>query len=167
MGSPWKSDWEPKSKLETEIKMKQNEIRKKLILVGRSESGKTTLLQAMRGEEIRYEKTQYVDRTALTIDTPGEYIQTKRLGGALAIYSYEADVVGLLISAVEPFSLFSPNIVSMATREVIGIVTKIDRPDANLPLADRWLSIAGCKKIFHVDSLHGTGIPELLEYLRS
>ncbi len=138
---------------------------KKLILIGRSESGKTTLMQALRGEKIHYEKTQYVNRDEIMIDTPGEYIQTKNLGGALAIYSYEADVVGLLISATEPFSLFGPNIVSMATRDVIGIVTKIDHPDANIPLADRWLEITGCKKIFHVDSTHSVGISEILEYL--
>ena len=139
---------------------------KKLILIGRSESGKTTLMQALRGEEIHYAKTQSVNYSDILIDTPGEYLQSKNLGGALAVYSYEADVVGLLISATEPYSLFSPNIVSLATREVIGIVTKIDLPNANVPLADRWLKIAGCKKIFHVDSTHSYGVSEILDYLR-
>ncbi len=140
---------------------------KKLILIGRSESGKTTLMQALRGEQIHYAKTQYVYNNDVMIDTPGEYIQTKNLGGALAVYSYEADVVGLLVSATEPFSLFGPNIVPMANREVIGIVTKIDAPDANIPLADRWLELAGCKTIFHVDSTHSVGVQEILEYLKS
>ena len=139
---------------------------KKLILIGRSESGKTTLMQALRGEEIHYAKTQYVDYSGVLIDTPGEYIQTKNLGGALAVYSYESDVIGLLISATEPFSLFPPNIVSLATREVIGIVTKIDHPDANIPLADLWLENTGCKKIFHVDSTNSVGVSDILEYLR-
>ena len=141
---------------------------KRIILIGRSEAGKTTLTQALRGENIHYAKTQAVgyDPSGIVVDTPGEYIQTKHLGGALAIYSYEADVVGLLISATEPFSLFGPNIVSMATRDVIGIVTKIDHPDANIPLADRWLEICGCKKIFHVDSTHSVGVSEILDYLR-
>lgn len=138
---------------------------KKLILIGRSESGKTTLMQALRGENIHYAKTQFVNHSDVLIDTPGEYIQAKHLGGALAVYSYEADIVGLLISATEPYSLFSPNIVSLATREVIGIVTKIECPDANIPLADRWLEIAGCKKIFHVDSVTSNGVPEIIEYL--
>ena len=31
---------------------------RKLILVGRSEAGKTTLTQALRGESIHYHKTQ-------------------------------------------------------------------------------------------------------------
>ena len=59
---------------------------KKLILIGRSESGKTTLMQALKGEDIHYEKTQYVNNCDIWIDTPGEYLQSKHLGGALAVY---------------------------------------------------------------------------------
>ena len=29
-----------------------------------------------------------------------------------------------------------------------------------------WLELAGCKKIFYVDSRQQEGIPEILEYLR-
>lgn len=139
---------------------------KKLILIGRSESGKTTLTQALKGEKITYNKTQYVNYYDVIIDTPGEYIQTKTLGGALAVYSYEADVVGLLIAATEPFSLFGPNIACMANREVIGIVTKINDDGANIPLADRWLELSGCKTIFHVDSKTGEGIADIISHLK-
>ena len=77
---------------------------KKILLVGRSECGKTTLTQALRGETIHYHKTQYVNHFDVIIDTPGEYAENKFLGRALALYSYEADVVGLLLSATEPYS---------------------------------------------------------------
>ena len=139
---------------------------KKLVLIGRSEAGKTTLTQALRGEKIHYHKTQYVNNFDVIVDTPGEYAQTKGLGHALALYTYESDVVGLLVSATEPYCLFPPCITCMANREVIGIVTKIHNPDANIKLATSWLELAGCKKIFYVDSRQQEGIPEILEYLR-
>lgn len=138
---------------------------RKLILIGRSESGKTTLKQALSGERIRYDKTQYIHYGNVLIDTPGEYAQTHRLGHALALYAYEADVVGLLVAATEGYSLFPPNITCMVNREVIGIVTKINEPKANLPLAELWLRNAGCKKIFFVDSVTGQGVEEILEYV--
>lgn len=79
---------------------------------------------------------------------PGEYAQTHELGYALALYSYEADVVGLLLSAMEPYSLYPPNITCMVNREVVGIVTQINEPKADPERAARWLRLSGCKKIF-------------------
>lgn len=138
---------------------------KKLILIGRSEAGKTTLTQALRGEKLHYHKTQYVNFGDIIIDTPGEYAENPELGRALALYSYEADAVGLLLSATEPYSLYPPNVAPMANREVIGIVTKTDAPNARPDMAKMWLEIAGCKKIFFTSSYNNEGISEILDYL--
>lgn len=138
---------------------------KKLILMGRSEAGKTTLTQVLRGEDIHYDKTQYIKFENTLIDTPGEYAQTHHLGRALALYSYEADMVGLLVSATEPYSLFPPCVTCMVNREVIGIVTKAEQEGANPARAENWLRISGCKKVFIVDSVTGFGINELITYL--
>lgn len=140
---------------------------KKLILIGRSEAGKSTLIQKLRKEEIHYHKTQYVDYTESIIDTPGEYIEDRQFGGALALYSCEADVIGLLMSATEPFSLFPPNLVGMATRPVVGIVTKCDHKDAVPERAKGWLELCGCKKIFFTSSYNNEGIDEILSFLQS
>ena len=139
---------------------------KKIVLMGRSECGKTTLTQALKGEKIHYHKTQFINHFDVVIDTPGEYAQTHHLGYALALYSYEADVVGLLLAANEPYSLFPPNITCMVNRDVIGIVTKIDAPDARPERAARWLRLSGCRRIFYVNSRTNEGVGEILEYLR-
>lgn len=139
---------------------------KKLILVGRSESGKTTLIQAMRGEKIEYKKTQYVNNFDVIIDTPGEYCETRNLGAALAMYTFEAQVVGLLLSATEPYSLFSPCCAVLANRPVIGIVTKTDSPHANPKRAAAWLKLAGCEKVFFTSSYTSEGIVDILNYLK-
>jgi len=139
---------------------------KKIVLMGRSGAGKTTLNQALKGERIEYRKTQYINNFDIVIDTPGEYAQTKHLGNARALYSYEADVVGLLLAADEPYSLYPPNITCMVNREVIGIVTKIHEPVANPQRAYQWLKLSGCQKVFFVDTTQYEGIPELMEYLK-
>ena len=135
---------------------------KKIILVGRSEAGKTTLTQALKGEKIQYHKTQYVNYFDVIIDTPGEYAQTAHLGRALALYTYEAQVVGLLLAATEPYSLYPPCITCMTNRDTVGIITKINDKKANVERAERWLRLTGCKRIFYVDSKTGEGIPEIL-----
>ncbi len=139
---------------------------KKMMLVGRSECGKTTLRQALKGDTIHYHKTQYINHFDVIIDTPGEYAENGTLGRALALYSYEADVVALLINATEPYSLFPPCVTAVSCRPVIGIVTQIDACEADAARAENWLRLAGCKDIFRVSSYTGEGIWQLLEYLR-
>ncbi len=139
---------------------------KKIILMGRTECGKTTLTQALKGETIHYHKTQYVNRFDVIIDTPGEYIETKNLGNALAMYTFEADVVGLLISAREPYSLYPPCVAPICNRPVIGIVTQINEKDADPNQAERWLRLAGCETVFRIDSKTGEGVWRILDYLK-
>ena len=139
---------------------------KKIIRIGRVAAGKTTLTQALRGEDIHYYKTQYINYLDTVIDTPGEYTELRQTSGALALYAYEADIVGLVLSANEPYSIFSPCITSLVNREVVGIITGIDKPDANVERVERWLRLAGCKKIFPLSSYTGEGVKELLNYLR-
>ena len=39
---------------------------KKIFLMGRSEAGKTSLTQALKGEKLHYEKTQYTNTAAVS-----------------------------------------------------------------------------------------------------
>ena len=137
---------------------------KKTLLVGRHGVGKTTLKQALRGETIQYRKTQYMEYGEWLIDSPGEYAEVHGLSSALAIYSYEAEIVAMLIAADDDYSLFPPCCTSMVNREVIGIVTKIDK--CSPERAENWLRLAGCKKVFFIDSHTGVGVEELKSYLR-
>lgn len=74
--------------------------------------------------------------------------------------------MGLLLSATEPYSLYPPNITCLVNREVIGIVTKIDAPDANADRAERWLRLSGCQTVYRVSSYHNDGVWQILEHLR-
>ena len=97
---------------------------RKLFLAGRSEAGKTTLIQALKGEEIKYDKTQYVDTWDVIIDTPGEYAESKNISSrALTTYSYESDLVGQVVGADEPFSIVPQGLPSALNRPFIGIIT--------------------------------------------
>ena len=138
---------------------------KKLFLMGRSEAGKTSLTQALRGEELHYVKTQYTSSDDDTIDSPGEYAESKCFSVGLACFSFEADVVAIVQAADEPYNLFSPSLRSFILRPLIGIVTKIDSPYANIPMVRQWLENAGCDRIFLINNVTREGIDELMAYL--
>ena len=60
---------------------------------------------------------------------------------------------------------WAPCITSLVNREVVGIISGIDKPDANVERVERWLHLAGCKRIFPLSAVTGEGIDKLLEYL--
>ena len=140
---------------------------KKMIFMGQSGSGKTTLIEALRGEALVYRKTQCIDYSDELIDTPGEYTEGNDLGGALAVYTYEADVVALVLPATADFCVFPPACAPVANRPVVGVVTKCDRPDADAETAKMRLLLCGCERVFFTSSKTGQGINELLDFLEA
>ena len=138
---------------------------KKIFLMGRSEAGKTSLTQALKGEKLHYVKTQYTNTDDDTIDSPGEYAESKHFSVGLACFSFEADVVAMVQSADEPFSLFGYGSNAFILRPLIGIITKIDSPYANVPMVRQWMLNAGCERIFLVNNVTGEGIDELRAFL--
>lgn len=138
---------------------------KKLFLMGRSEAGKTSLTQALKGEELHYIKTQYTNTNDDTIDSPGEYAESKRFSVGLACFSFEADVVAIVQAADEPFSLFGASLHSFILRPLIGVITKTDSPYANVEMVKQWMINAGCERVFMVNNVTREGVQELLEYL--
>lgn len=139
---------------------------KKLFLMGRSEAGKTSLVQAMRGEELHYEKTQYTNLNEGMIDSPGEYAESKSFSVGLACFSFEADVVAMVQAADEPFNLFGACLHTFILRPLIGIITKTDSKYANVPMIRQWMENAGCERIFLINNKTREGVDELMEYLK-
>ena len=139
---------------------------KKLILMGRVAAGKTTPTQALRASSCTTARPSISITTTPSLTPPGEYTEVHALGAALAVYSYEADVVGIVISANEPFCVFPPGCAAMVNRDVIGIVTGIDKPDANVPQATRWLGLRVPPDILH-QLLHRSGLSDIMDYLRA
>ena len=138
---------------------------KRIIFMGKSGAGKTTLIEALCGEKLVYRKTQCIDYSERFMDTPGEYTEGRDLGGALAVYSYEADVVGLVVSATDEFCIFPPACAPVANRPVVGIVTQCDAEGANPAMAQMWLELCGCERVFLTSSMRREGIDELFAYL--
>ncbi|MBQ9155366.1 MAG: ethanolamine utilization protein EutP [Eubacterium sp.] len=139
---------------------------RRLILIGRSECGKTTLKQVLRGEKITYHKTQYVSQYDVLIDMPGEYAENLDLAHTIDLYTAESDVVGVCLSATEPYSLYPPAITPLANRDVIGIVTKIDHWDADPDQAEAWLRLTGCRRIYRVSAYTGEGVDDIIDFLK-
>lgn len=141
--------------------------RKKLILIGRSMAGKTTLCQAINHEDLKYYKTQTVQVVNQTmIDTPGEYLERSYMRGALTVTAVDADVILLVQQATEGGTMFPPGYSSTFAKPSIGVVTKSDlASQKQIEDATEYLKLAGARKVFVTSSYNGSGVEELMKFL--
>ncbi len=140
---------------------------KRIMLIGQSQCGKTSLVQSLQGNPMIYQKTQALDYCDYAIDTPGEYLENRGLYSALITTSCDADVVALVQSANSSQCFFAPMFATAFNKPVIGIITKADTTsdERGLDFARQQLTQAGAQSLFITSSVTGEGIPPLLEYL--
>ena len=138
---------------------------KKIFLMGRSEAGKTSLTQALKGEELHYVKTQYTTTEDDTIDSPGEYAESKRFSVGLACFSFEADVVAIVQAADEPFNLFGGQQQMFYPAAPDRDYNQDRFPLRQYPHGKAVADQRGCERIFLVNNVTREGIDELLDYL--
>lgn len=140
---------------------------KKIMLVGRTGAGKTTFCQALYGQELSYQKTQAVEVVNGAIDTPGEYLENRRLYRALIVTAADADLIVLLQDCTDEQCWFAPEFAGMFGKPAIGLVTKTDlaADERALREAEEKLLLAGCQRIFHISSKEQTGIDEVRAYI--
>lgn len=141
---------------------------KKILFIGNSGCGKTTLTQCLNGMDITYQKTQTIQVHSNIIDTPGEYLENRALYKAIIVTAVEADVVAFVQDATSDRFRFSPGQASMFQQEVIGIVTKADLATTQqMKDASSLLELAGADKIFDISAVSGQGVQELLQYMQT
>lgn len=122
----------------------------KIMLIGRTGSGKTTLTQKLNGEEVLYRKTQAVSYKSKIIDTPGEYVETKTFYKSLLVLSADAKTIILVQAANDDNTIFPPKFSTMfPKKDIIGVITKIDL-NSNTLKSERILKEAGAKEIFKI-----------------
>lgn len=140
---------------------------KRIILIGRSTAGKTTLCQYISQEDLHYHKTQTVQVVNENlIDTPGEYLESRIFRGALTTTAADADVIVLVQDATEDGSMFWPAYSTMFPKPAIGVVTKSDlATEKQIDTAKKYLTMAGARQLFVTSSVAGTGFDDFLEYL--
>ncbi len=122
----------------------------KIMLIGRTGSGTTTLTQKLNDEIVSYKKTQAVSYKSKIIDTPGEYVENKMFYKSLLVLSADAKTIILIQAANDEDTLFPPRFSTMFPRkDIIGIVTKADI-NPNTARSERILFEAGAKEVFKI-----------------
>ncbi len=138
----------------------------KVIFMGRTGSGKTTLCQKLNDLEIKYKKTQTVELYDNAIDTPGEYMENRHFYRALIMTAVDAKLIAILADPTVKDNYIPPAFAGTFAKEIIGIVTKISLAESSDILrVEKELREAGAQRIFRVDTVEEDGILELFHYI--
>lgn len=140
---------------------------KKIIFIGKSGCGKTSLCQKLQGKEVKYKKTQSIELYVDSIDTPGEYLENRTYYSALITTAAEAKLIALVQECGDTLCKIPPGFAATFGREVIGIITKTDKENCNdsINLIEQQLRSAGVSKIFKVSAFSDEGIDDLRNYM--
>lgn len=132
------------------------------MVVGAVGSGKTTLIGVLNGETGSATKTQSMEYTASSIDTPGEFVENPFFYRALFATSLEAEIIVFIQDATAKKSIFPPGFAAAFSKRTIGVVTKVDHPEADEVKAAGFLKSLGLNgNVLTVSALSGDGLEDL------
>lgn len=141
---------------------------KRTMLIGAIGCGKTTLIQRLTNEELKYNKTQAIEYSSNFIDTPGEYIEHHNMESSLRVTSMNADIVVLLQSAIDKRLVFPAGFCTMFNKPTLGLITKVDKAaDQNdIKYSKNLLLSAGVKHVIPISAVTGENIEKVRQALQ-
>ena len=118
----------------------------RIMLIGGIGAGKTSLKLMMTGVSGKAPKTQVMSYSDAFIDCPGEYLEIPRYYHVLIDASHMVSEVWALQDAKANRAIYPPGFAKVFSKPVVGIVTKIDLPDADTEKAILMLHQAGLEE---------------------
>lgn len=143
-------------------------MKKKIMLIGNSRTGKTSLANRINSKDFEVMKSQAICYGEKTIDTPGEYLESPLMHKYIISASQDADAVVFVQSFDQPIFSFPPNFAQVFNTRRIGVITKNDleekRNELQL-LISNFREIGVEEPYFITSSKTGEGLEELKAYL--
>lgn len=134
------------------------------VLVGAIGAGKTTIFNALHGQQVQAVKTQAVDyEIDGSIDTPGEFFSHPRLYHALINTTTDANILVYVHAANDSQCRLPAGILEVyGKRRIFTVITKTDLPDADVPATRELLRAHGFTgPIFEVSPDNPEGLAAL------
>lgn len=141
-------------------------MKKRIMVIGPTQSGKSTLTNFLSDSARPLKKTQDVIYGKNTIDTPGSYIENASMYKYLIATAQTASHVLMLVDQSRLIEVYPPTFAKSFTCPVIGVITKIDSAEENANLCIQQLKRIGIvEPYFRISLQDNTGVEALKQYL--
>ncbi|WML34104.1 EutP/PduV family microcompartment system protein [Clostridium sp. OS1-26] len=140
--------------------------KKRIMVIGPSRCGKTTLVNALNDYDGPLRRTPDLIYGKNTIDVPGSYLENTWMYKHIIAASQDASHVLILIDQSNCTEIYSYGFAKSFRCPVIGVITKCDLMPENEEKSLRQLKNIGVTEpYFHISFKVGTGIDALKKYL--
>ncbi|MBL3581127.1 EutP/PduV family microcompartment system protein [Oleidesulfovibrio alaskensis] len=134
---------------------------KKVMLIGETGAGKSSLIRALSGGEFVPRRGMAVEYYGRFINTPGEFLENRRFYYALITTAADCDLLLMVQDATRSTSLFPPRFAPIFNRRVVGVISKSDAPEARFSRAEQFLLSAGAREIVRASVVSPDGLDAL------
>lgn len=99
---------------------------KRIMVIGPSNCGKTTLVNALNNSEGKVRPTQELTYSKKAIDVPGAYLENGSMHKHIIATAQDASHILMLVDQSNCIDIYPPGFATCFTCPVIGIITKSD-----------------------------------------
>lgn len=140
--------------------------KKRVMVIGPSRCGKTTLVNELNDYHGEIRKTQDIIYGENTIDVPGSFIENSWMYKHIIALSQDASHILILIDQSNCKYIYPPGFAKLFRCPVIGIITKCDLMSENKDSCLRQFKIIGISEpYFYISCFKGIGIDDLKKNL--
>lgn len=136
--------------------------KKRVMVIGPSNSGKTTLVNELNDYRGPLRKSQDVIYGKNTIDVPGLYLENTWMYKHISIIAQDASHVLILVDQSKCQNVYPPRFAKIFRCPVLGVITKIDLKPENEEKCIRQLREIGVDEPYYKICVpKGVGIDDL------
>jgi Ethanolamine utilization protein len=140
--------------------------RKRIMVIGPTNCGKSTLVKELNDSTSPVRKTQDIIYAKNTIDIPGAYLESAWMYQHIIAAAQDASHVLIMIDQSKCTEVYSPGFAKVFGCPVVGVINKCDLVPENEEFCMQQLKRIGVREPYYrISCLNGTGIPLLKNYL--
>lgn len=141
--------------------------KKRIMIVGPTKSGKTTLANILNENIGEVNSSQEVVYGKYTIDIPSAYLENTWMYKHLIALSQDASHVLILVDSEKKHDIYPPGFAEAFNCPVIGIISKRDLVTEHKNIWEKTLKQMNIyKPYFEISATHNLNIDELKDYLK-
>ncbi|AET70794.1 ethanolamine utilization protein [Desulfosporosinus orientis DSM 765] len=141
-------------------------MKKRIMIVGPTQSGKSTLANVLNDTTRPLKKTQDVIYGKNTIDTPSSYLENPSMYKYLIATAQTASHLIIMVDQSRLAEIYPPGFAKTFTCPVIGVINKTDLiPENALQAAQQFKKIGVTKPFFWISLTNDPGVEALKRHL--